>query len=72
MTRTERLRLAKGWSQLRLAEYLGVKQATVSRLENGQEESGPVSRLLDLLEAELAASPPSEPVPGPVLEARVA
>lgn len=53
MTRTERLRLAKGWAQPQLAEYLGVTQATVSRLENGQDESGPVSRLLDLLEGQL-------------------
>lgn len=41
-----------------MAEYLGVRQATVSRLENGQEESGPVSRLLDLLEEGLTASAP--------------
>lgn len=65
MTRTERLRLAKGWAQPQLAEYLGVTQATVSRLENGQDESGPVSRLLDLLAAEIAAAaapaPDSEP-----------
>lgn len=62
MTRTERLRLAKGWAQPQLAEYLGVTQATVSRLENGQDESGPVSRLLDLLSAELEALAPPAPV----------
>lgn len=57
MTRTERLRLAKGWAQPQLADYLGVTQATVSRLENGQDESGPVSRLLDLLAAEISPAP---------------
>lgn len=35
-----------------MAEFLGVKQATVSRLVNGQSETGPVSRLLDALAAE--------------------
>lgn len=65
MTRTERLRLAKGWAQPQLAEYLGVTQATVSRLENGQDESGPVSRLLDLLAAEItsAAAPATDSEP---------
>lgn len=58
MTRTERLRLRLEWTQPKMAEYLGVRQATVSRLENGQEESGPVSRLLDLLEEGLTASAP--------------
>ena len=61
MTRTERLRIAKGWTQPRMAEYLGVRQATVSRLESGQDESGPVSRLLDLLEVELSDAVPSAP-----------
>ena len=51
MTRIERLRNAMNWTQPRMAEYLGVRQATVSRLENGQAESGPISRLLDQLEA---------------------
>jgi transcriptional regulator with XRE-family HTH domain len=50
MTRIERLRNAMNWTQPRMAEYLGVRQATVSRLENGQAESGPISRLLDQLE----------------------
>lgn len=58
MTRIERLRLALNWNQPRMAAYLGVRQATVSRLESGQPESGPVSRLLDLLETETPASPP--------------
>lgn len=65
MTRTERLRLAKGWTQPQLADYLGVRQATVSRLEHGQDESGPVSRLLDLLAAEIVASSAPSPIPAP-------
>lgn len=44
-----------------MAEYLGVRQATVSRLESGQPESGPVMRLLDLLEAEPASPEPAAP-----------
>lgn len=55
MTRIERLRIAKNWSQPAMATYLGCSQATVSRLENGQRESGAVSRLLDRLEQDIAA-----------------
>ncbi|OYW65500.1 MAG: hypothetical protein B7Z40_12095 [Bosea sp. 12-68-7] len=51
MTRIERLRNAMNWTQPRMAEWLGVTQATVSRLESGQAESGPISKLLDQLEA---------------------
>lgn len=58
MTRTERLRASKGWRQSQMAAYLSVSQSTVSRLERGQAESGPVQRLLDLLETE----PPFRPV----------
>lgn len=61
MTRIERLRSLKGWTQPRMAAYLGVRQATVSRLESGQPESGPVARLLDLLESEPAISEPAAP-----------
>ena len=51
MSRTKRLRESKGWSQPQMAERLGVAQSTVSRLETGElGESGPVARLLDLLE----------------------
>lgn len=72
MTRTERLRLAKTWTQPQLADYLGVRQATVSRLENGQDESGPVSRLLDLLEAELLVASSAAAVPPATASERVA
>lgn len=47
----KKLREAKGWSQRQLGEYLGVEQATVSRLENDQwPATGPVVRLLEALE----------------------
>jgi transcriptional regulator with XRE-family HTH domain len=45
-----KLREARGWSQRELGEYLGIEQATVSRLEAGLwPASGPVKRLLDSL-----------------------
>lgn len=34
-----------------MGEFLGVEQPTVFRLENGRDESGPESRLLDLLQS---------------------
>ena len=37
------------WSQGQMADYLGVDRSTVSRLENGQEASGPIRRLIELL-----------------------
>lgn len=51
-----------------MADYLGVSQPTVTRLEAGQPESGPISRLLDLLEAELIPAAPKtdmQPAAGP-------
>ena len=53
--RTARLRRALDLSQSEMAERLGVSQSTVDRLEKGQRETGPVSRLLDLIENELNA-----------------
>ncbi|MCX5516202.1 helix-turn-helix domain-containing protein [Kaistia algarum] len=35
-----------GWSQKRLAEFLGVSQPTVFRIENDQPVPGPIERLL--------------------------
>jgi transcriptional regulator with XRE-family HTH domain len=67
MTRTQRLRTVLKWPQWRMAEYLGVSQPTVTRLERGQAETGPISRLLDLLEAEIARRPfpaPDDSSPG--------
>lgn len=43
------LRRALGWSQKQLAEYLGVRQPTVFRIERGQGPSGPVRKLLEQL-----------------------
>lgn len=51
------IRTSLGWTQGRMAEYLGLDRSTVSRLENGAEISGPVLRLLALL------SEPQEPRP---------
>jgi transcriptional regulator with XRE-family HTH domain len=56
MTRTKSLRDRLNWSQQKLADYLGVAQSAVARLEGGQKESGPVHKLLDILEAQLAAN----------------
>jgi transcriptional regulator with XRE-family HTH domain len=53
--RIKRLRLALGWPQSRLAEWLGLTQAAVSLMEKGQPESGPVSKLLDMLSAQMEA-----------------
>ena len=49
-TRVHRLRLRLGLSQARFATKLGVSQATISRLEGGQPEPGPLARLIDALE----------------------
>ena len=40
------LREQLGWTQEKLAEFLGVDRSTVSRMENGKSISGPVIRLL--------------------------
>jgi transcriptional regulator with XRE-family HTH domain len=42
-------REVKGWSQHDLAQRLGVGQATVSRIENGAEPSGPVRVILEMM-----------------------
>ena len=53
------MRLARGWSQRQLGEHLGIEQATVSRLENGEwQPSGPVRRLLELLNTSSTGSSP--------------
>ncbi|KZK85739.1 MULTISPECIES: helix-turn-helix transcriptional regulator [unclassified Pseudovibrio] len=46
------LRVGLGWSQYELADYLGVKQPTVARIELGQEVPGPIKRLLYILKAQ--------------------
>lgn len=49
----KKIRSDREWSQKRLSEYLGVEQATISRLEAGQwAASGPVLKLLEQLESQ--------------------
>lgn len=50
----KKLRKDRGWNQQQLAAALGVDQATVSRIENGAEPSGPVALLLRRLADEPA------------------
>lgn len=51
-----RLRLEREWSQQRMAEFIGIKQASVSRLENDEwEPSMPVQRIVETLEQGFAA-----------------
>ena len=62
MTRTANLMARKGWSQNQMAAYLGLSQSQVSRLQYGvSDETGPVSKLLDLLEAEDGGSEQPSP-----------
>lgn len=49
------LRTARKWSQERLAEELGVDQATVSRMERGGHMSQTVAKLIERLLAEKPA-----------------
>jgi transcriptional regulator with XRE-family HTH domain len=63
--RIKRLRAALGWQQWAMAEFLGLSQPSVANIERGQPESGPVSRLLHMLEAAIArglAKPGMTPV----------
>lgn len=62
------LRTRLGWSQKDVAEYIGCDQATVSRIENGQEPSGPIGRMFEVLARDLEAGrvqpkPPAEVEP---------
>jgi transcriptional regulator with XRE-family HTH domain len=52
MTRVETLRTVLGLTQAEMATDLGVDRSAVSRMESGQGESGPVSKLLDALATE--------------------
>jgi DNA-binding transcriptional regulator YiaG len=52
-----KLRKDHNWSQRELASYLGVEQATVCRIERGDNKpSGPVAKLLYILKAQPTAS----------------
>jgi transcriptional regulator with XRE-family HTH domain len=55
MERIEHLRNLLGWKQPSMAAFLRVDQSTVSRIESGRPEYGPISRLLDQVEAGLAS-----------------
>lgn len=49
------LRETRGWSQRQLGEYLGIEQATVSRLEGDEwPPSAPVTKLLSMLATEIS------------------
>ena len=62
MTRIERLRIARGWSQGQMAAYLGITQPQVSRIECGTNgEGGAVARLLGWLEASIAVERSAAP-----------
>jgi hypothetical protein len=50
------------WSRPVMAGYLGLPQRSVSRIAMGQPETGPVSKVLDQVEAVLSAV--SSAVPG--------
>lgn len=53
------LRKTLGWSQQRLADELGVKQATVSRIEAGIMAPNPsVQKLLGLVAAQVDVATP--------------
>ena len=55
-TRCFRLRELLGETQEEFSARLRVTQSTINRLETGQPEAGPISLLLDKLEADIAAS----------------
>lgn len=59
-TRMQKVREALGMSQAAMARELRISQPLVCAIEGGAPESGPVSKLLDILEAEIAgrAAPP--------------
>jgi DNA-binding XRE family transcriptional regulator len=54
-TRCARLRAIFGETQPQFAHRLRVSQQTVSRMEKGQDEYGPISLIFDLIEADIAA-----------------
>lgn len=56
MERIQRIREALNWSQAAMGEFLRQSQRAVWAIEKRkQEETGPVTTLLDLLEGALAA-----------------
>jgi transcriptional regulator with XRE-family HTH domain len=56
--RLKNIREQRDWSQYDLADFLGLEQGTISRLERDEwEPSGPVKKLIDALE--ISAPPKS-------------
>lgn len=49
------IREAKNWTQDQMADYLGLDRSSVSRMECGRPPSGPVEKLLQLLERDMHA-----------------
>lgn len=47
------LREQLDWTQEDMASYLGIDRSRISRIENGEEPSKPVQRLLGLLRASM-------------------
>ena len=52
------LRDRLGWTQEKLAEFLGLDRSSVSRLENGQEPTGPTKKLIAQLAIDAPAPAP--------------
>lgn len=48
------LRERLDWTQVQLAEYLGIDRSTVSRMENGQPPARPIAKLLLVLSETVA------------------
>jgi transcriptional regulator with XRE-family HTH domain len=49
MLNARHVRQFLGWSQAKMADYLGCDQSTVCRIERGKKMSGSVRRLLEVL-----------------------
>ncbi len=67
-SRMQRVREAMGLSQAAMARELRISQPLVCAIENGAAESGPLSKLLDILESSaLPAAPKTDlqPAAGP-------
>jgi DNA-binding transcriptional regulator YiaG len=68
-TRMQRVREALGLSQAAMARELRISQPLVCAIENGAAESGPLSKLLDIVEAQslpaAASQTALQPAAGP-------
>ena len=54
-----RYRLSRGWSQTQLAQQVGLRQATISRIENGHDATriDTLCAVLAVLDLELTVAP---------------